>query len=143
MKKVRLEGLDIVLNEGNKQILIYKDEFSKQFIDPKVDIRIEIISDGKSENGLTTGNLVQGLIVCSNYYLQDGEYPEDDKKYKTKLEKLIKNGVKAKITKLKDSDLIKFSLIINGKDKYNTYGKTFIETMKMIEGYSFLVEKGL
>ena len=77
-------------------------------------------------------NLIKGLIVLSNHYLEELEYLEDVKKVKTKLEKAIKKGVEVKVEKFCE-DSMHMVVRINGNNKYNFYGPTFADLFSLAE----------
>lgn len=135
MKKVNLEGLNIAIKELNKTILISRsDDFTKKYINKDADIIIEILKDGRVVNGTSTENLVRGLIVCSNYYLPDNAEQEIVKKYKTRLEKLVRKGMTIEIKKMNTSnDLIQLIVYANGVGNHNFYAHKMLEVLKLVE----------
>lgn len=144
MKKLKFEGIEYAIKKLNQKINISIDDFSKQFIDKKADIRIEILEDGKVVNGITTQNLIRGLIVCSNHYLPESVDLEDIRDVKTKFEKTIRKGVVAKIEKVNNKDsLIRLIIEIKGKDKYTYYSENFINLLHMVEETKKVVQNSL
>ena len=140
MSKVKLAGIDRIVKNLNKTVIISKDEENK---DKRFNIQVGILDvQGNIVNGITCENAIRGLIICSNYYLTSEEISEEVKNYKSKLEKLIRHGAMVKIKKF-HNDGIHLALNLDGKDKYNFYGKNVIELIKKAEEYRFLVSHSL
>lgn len=141
MRKIKLKGLERAVKELNKTILIRKDDFSKEHIDKDLDLRIDLIKDDEVVNGVTTDNLIKGLIVCSNYYLPLMEI-EDIKKAKTKLEKAVKRGAVIVVEKFTEESM-HMVVRIDGKNKYNFYGPSFSDIFKLVENSNKMLEAEL
>jgi len=132
MSKVSLVGLDVAVKLLNNTIKIKSEE--SQYNNKKTnDIKIEICNkDERVIDSLTTSNLVNGLIVCSNYFLSESMEQDAIKNYKTKLEKSIKNGATVKIDMFK-KDMVRLAVNVDGRDKFNFYGKKVIELIESAE----------
>jgi len=140
MSKVKLAGLDIAVYNFGKTIKIQKEDSGDK---NSKNIQINIIdAQGNIVNGMTCENLVHGLIVCSNYYLPTSMQPDDNKNYKCKLEKMIKKGVVVNIKKFQN-DGIHLAINLQGKDKYNFYGKNIIELINQAEELKKIINQSL
>jgi len=142
MSKVKLSGLDIAVKELDNTIKIKKEDSSNGKED---NIRIDIINkEGNIIDGLSTENLIKGLIVCSNTFLPENEPLENVKKYKCRLEKLIKKGAIVKVDMLsKEHDIMRLTIHIKGRDKYNFYSPTLMEAVKFTEEYKTVLKTEL
>lgn len=128
MSKIKLHGLNVIVRDQDKTIRIAKEESCSG-------INIDILDkDNHIVNGVMSDNLITGLIICSNYYLWNLEEQETAKKYRTKLEKLIRKGAQLKIQNM-DSTKEYVELIINveGKDTYHFYGKDVADSVLLAE----------
>ena len=97
MSKVKLAGIDRIVKNLNKTVIISKEEDNR---DKHFNIQVGILdAQGNIVNGITCENIIRGLIICSNYYLTSEEISEEVKNYKSKLEKLVRHGVVVKIQK--------------------------------------------
>lgn len=133
MKHIRLDALDFLVKEKNNIIKIkQEDEFLMQFTNKDADIRIEIIEDGEVVEGMSTRNLIKGLIVCSNHYLPDTAELEDMREIKTKLEKAVRKGANVTIKNF-GKDKIQLILNVKGEDKYHFYLDTIAEVIDLVE----------
>ena len=140
MSKVNLFGLDIAIKDLNNTIKISKEDVENS---KDVNIRIDIINkEGNVVNGISTENLIQGLIVCSNAYLPGNQPVEDVKKYKCKLGKIIKKGAIIKISNFKDKD-IRLLVSIREEVRFNFYGKNIIELIKNAEEFNTTIKASL
>ena len=142
MSKIKLKGLEKVVKELDKTILIRKDDFSKKHINKDVDIKIAILHEGRVIDSVSTSNLIKGLIVLSNHYLEELEYLEDVKKVKTKLEKAIRKGAEVEVEKFTE-DSMHMVVRINGNNKYNFYGPSFSDIFKLVENSNKMLEAEL
>ena len=132
MSKVKLAGLDIAISDLGKTVRIAKEDCLDK-TNKNTNIRIDIMDkDGNIVNGMSNENLIRGLIICSNYYLSDSIVSDEIKKYRSQLEKWVRDGVVANIDKL-NSKLIRIALCIDGKNKYNYYGNTLMEAIAVTE----------
>lgn len=131
MSKVKLAGLDMAVRDLGNRIKISKEEsFNKKCKSPNIRIDIKD-KDGKVVNGITNENLIEGLIICSNYYLPDNAELDIIKGYKTKLEKCIKQGAVVEVEM--SPKLVRLSINVKGMKKYNYYGNSIIDTIKLAE----------
>jgi len=137
MSKVNLAGLDIVIRDFGKTIKISKEDFTSKFVDKKAYIKIEILDEeGKVINGMSSENLIRGLIVCSNYFLPESEPAEEVKKYKCCLDKCIKRGAVITIEMFdEENKQMHLAISINGHNKFNFYGLTLMEILKNVEEF--------
>lgn len=142
MSRIKLAGIEIAVKNLNKTILISKDELSKKLMNKNADLKIEVLKNDMVVNGTTAENLIEGLMVCSNYYLPALELEEKVKKPRIKLEKLIRKGAEVKIEKFCE-DSIKLIVIVNGKSKYHFYAKKITDLLKMVEESNKLISSEL
>ena len=142
MRKINLKGLERAVKELNKTIIITRDDFSKKHIDKDVDIKIQILHEGRVVDSVSTSNLIKGLIVLSNHYLEELIFLEDVKKKKAKLERIVRKGAEVEISNFTEK-LICLKVKINGDNKYNFYAENFTDVLASVEDLGKTVESHL